>query len=135
VDIQLRSEEDHKNLVEQGFTLVELLIVILVMGILVGLVVFALGNIQNNSTGKACATEADTFETAVAAWKANNQPVPAGSPTGDAVAVTGLWAASTGTLAKAPKYFKAGALVAGTDDYKFTYTAGADTVTKGAKCV
>jgi len=36
-----RSQGDHKSVIEQGFTLVELLIVIVILGILAGIVVFA----------------------------------------------------------------------------------------------
>ncbi len=69
---QPRSEADHKNLVEQGFTLVELLIVIVIMGILAGIVVFAVGNLTQSATQNACKTEADTFVTAFQAYKAES---------------------------------------------------------------
>lgn len=69
---QPRSEEDQKNIVEQGFTLVELLIVIVIMGILAGIVVFAVGNLTDSAEKNSCITEADTVRTAVAAWKAAN---------------------------------------------------------------
>ena len=76
---QPRSEQDHKNIIEQGFTLVELLIVIVIMGILAGIVVFAVGNLTRSANQNACKTEADTFETAIQAYKARAGP-PRGVP-------------------------------------------------------
>jgi prepilin-type N-terminal cleavage/methylation domain-containing protein len=72
VQTELRSEADHKNPIEMGFTLVELLIVIVILGILAGIVVFAVGNLTSNAANHACATEMNTFETAVQSWYAQN---------------------------------------------------------------
>ena len=80
--IQLRSEEDHKNILEQGFTLVELLIVVVILGILAGIVVFAVGNLTDNAGANACKTEAQTYATAFQAYKAQNSgSAPAGADT------------------------------------------------------
>jgi general secretion pathway protein G len=69
---QMRSDQDHKNIIERGFTLVELLIVIVILGILAGIVVFAVGNLTSNAKTNACATEKSTIVTANEAYKANN---------------------------------------------------------------
>jgi prepilin-type N-terminal cleavage/methylation domain-containing protein len=75
----VRKEED-KNLLERGFTLVELLIVVVILGILAGIVVFAVGNLTDNAASNACKTEGETFATAVQAYRAQNDGnLPAGA--------------------------------------------------------
>jgi prepilin-type N-terminal cleavage/methylation domain-containing protein len=73
---QLRSTED-QNIIEKGFTLVELLIVIVILGILAGIVVFAVGNLTSNAKTNACSTEKSTISTALEAYKAQNGAYPA----------------------------------------------------------
>jgi general secretion pathway protein G len=74
-----RSRED-QNLFERGFTLVELLIVIVILGILAGIVVFAVGNLSSNAKTNACSTEKSTISTALEAYKANTGSYPADGP-------------------------------------------------------
>jgi len=76
---QKRSDQDHKNLIERGFTLVELLIVIVILGILAGIVVFAVGNLTSNAKTNACSTEKSTITTALEAYKAQTGSYPQGS--------------------------------------------------------
>jgi prepilin-type N-terminal cleavage/methylation domain-containing protein len=71
-----RSHEDHKNVLQRGFTLVELLIVIVILGILAGIVVFAVGNLTSNAKTNACATEKSTISTAAEGYKANTGAYP-----------------------------------------------------------
>ena len=68
---QLRSHED-QSIIERGFTLVELLIVIVILGILAGIVVFAVGNLTSSAKTNACSTEKSTIITADEAYKAQN---------------------------------------------------------------
>jgi prepilin-type N-terminal cleavage/methylation domain-containing protein len=56
---------------EHGFTLTELLIVIVVMGILAGVVVFAMSGVTNHAKSSACSTEKQTIDTAEDAYYAN----------------------------------------------------------------
>ena len=74
---KLRSERDHQNIVEQGFTLVDFSIVIVILGILAGIVVFAVGNLTSNAKTNAYATEKSTIVAALEAYKAQNGSYPA----------------------------------------------------------
>jgi prepilin-type N-terminal cleavage/methylation domain-containing protein len=79
---RIRSDKDHKNLIEQGFTLVELLIVIVILGILAGIVVFAVGNLTSNAKTNACATEKSSVTTAAEAYKAQMGVYPTAAVAG-----------------------------------------------------
>jgi general secretion pathway protein G len=57
-----------------GFTLIELLVVIAILGILAGVVVFAVGNLTGDAKDSACEIELRTLETAVEAAKGSSNP-------------------------------------------------------------
>jgi general secretion pathway protein G len=57
---------------QRGFTLVELLIVVLILGILAAVVVFAVGGIQNRGRNASCTIEVREVRTAIEAYKAQN---------------------------------------------------------------
>ena len=57
---------------DKGFTLVELLIVIVILGILATVVVFAVAGVTEKAQGNACATTKKTLQTAIESYKAEN---------------------------------------------------------------
>jgi prepilin-type N-terminal cleavage/methylation domain-containing protein len=59
---------------ESGFTLVELLIVIAILGILAGVVVFSIAGITDDGKTAACKTEASVLRTAQEAYYAKTTP-------------------------------------------------------------
>lgn len=61
---------------QSGFTLIELLVVIAILGILAGVVVFAIGGITDNGTKSACEIEKRTVRTAIGAYRAKNAAYP-----------------------------------------------------------
>lgn len=57
---------------EDGFTLVELLVVIVILGVLAGIVVFAVGGVTNKSAQAGCKADVSTVQTAEEAFYAQN---------------------------------------------------------------
>jgi prepilin-type N-terminal cleavage/methylation domain-containing protein len=68
-----------ENRIEHGFTLVELMIVVAILGILGGIVVFAVANLTGNAQSNACASEKSTIGTALDTFKAQTAAYPAAS--------------------------------------------------------
>ena len=63
---------------EKGFTLVELLIVIVILGILTGIVVFAVSGITDRGVTAACKSDKKVVEVAVEAYYAKWSVYPDG---------------------------------------------------------
>jgi prepilin-type N-terminal cleavage/methylation domain-containing protein len=61
---------------EGGFTLIELMIVIVILGVLAGIVIFAVGGITDNGNVAACKSDVKTVSVAVEAFKAKNGNYP-----------------------------------------------------------
>jgi general secretion pathway protein G len=74
--------------------LVELLIVIVILGILSGIVVFAVGNMTTNAKTNGCTAEKTTLSTALEEYKAQAGVYPA--------TITGLTAGSGALLKSTP---------------------------------
>jgi prepilin-type N-terminal cleavage/methylation domain-containing protein len=74
----LRSSEDwsEKNLPQKGFTLVELLVVIVILGILAAVVVFAVSGSTSKAKDSACKSELSSLQTAVEAYNASTGSYP-----------------------------------------------------------
>jgi prepilin-type N-terminal cleavage/methylation domain-containing protein len=75
--VQRRFSFKDKNLVQRGFTLVELLVVIVILGILAAVVVFAVGGITYKGKSSACQIEVRSVNTAIQAYYAQNTAYPA----------------------------------------------------------
>jgi prepilin-type N-terminal cleavage/methylation domain-containing protein len=56
----------------EGFTLVEILVVIVILGVLASVAVFAVGGIADNSKKSACKADVTTVQTASDAYYAQN---------------------------------------------------------------
>ena len=61
---------------EEGFTLIELMIVIVILGVLAGIVLFAVRGITDRGTTAACKTDQSTIQTAVEAYVAKHGTNP-----------------------------------------------------------
>lgn len=62
---------------QDGFTLTELLIVVVILGVLAGIVVFAVSGITDRGVRTACVADKKTVQTAVEAYHAQNNTWPA----------------------------------------------------------
>src|SRR5262249_27445912 len=95
----LRSSEDwsEKNLPQKGFTLVELLVVIVILGILAAVVVFAVSGSTTKAKDSACKGARSPLQTAIEAYNAST----GNSPT----AMSQLYTGTSKFLRSAPKNY------------------------------
>ena len=70
--IRASEEWQDKGALAKGFTLVELLVVIVILGILAAVVVFAVNGISDRGQKSACDTDEQILRTAVEAYRAQN---------------------------------------------------------------
>jgi general secretion pathway protein G len=83
-----------------GFTLVEVMVVIVILGMLAGIVAFAMTNSTSNAAANACKVEAQSFQNAVNAAPANKPAVAldGNKPQTDAVTLNGAGLLSSANL-------------------------------------
>jgi prepilin-type N-terminal cleavage/methylation domain-containing protein len=62
---------------QRGFTFVETLVVVLVLGVLAAVVVFSVGDITHRGKNPSCQAEVSAVRTAIGDWKAVNKGNPA----------------------------------------------------------
>lgn len=72
---------------EAGFTLIEMLIVVIILGILAAVVVFGVSTFRKDSATQACTTDVKTVGTAAEAYKAKTGAYPAGATDADRIGV------------------------------------------------
>jgi len=100
---------------DEGFTLIEMLIVVIILGILAAVVVFGVSTFRKDSVETACKTDKKQAETAIDAMIAKNSKAPAEVADGSAPA------------GASPDYLKSWPANA---DYRMNYeTAGGATPT------
>jgi len=70
--VRSRNNIGNKSLIKKGYTLVELLVVIVILGILAAVVVFAVSGITNKGASNPCTIEVRTVNTALQAFSAHS---------------------------------------------------------------
>lgn len=68
-------EKKKRQMGQGGFTLIELLVVIAILAVLAGLAVIGIGAMRDNANKTSCKADADTLETAVAAYRVESNDV------------------------------------------------------------
>jgi prepilin-type N-terminal cleavage/methylation domain-containing protein len=115
---------------EAGFTLIELMIVIVILGVLAGVVIFAVGGIQDTGKSAACKSDVKTVSVAVEAYLAKNGVLPTALD-GGAASVTDVVHAPNRFL-RAQAGLGATTLANTSGGYTVTYDPATGDVTSGS---
>jgi type II secretion system protein G len=85
----MRAAEPDPARPSAGFTLVELLVVIVILGVLAGVVIFAVSGVTSKASSNACQTDVKTVENALEVWKAQSGTYPSVGTPGQTQLTTG----------------------------------------------
>jgi prepilin-type N-terminal cleavage/methylation domain-containing protein len=94
--VSTETVSSRRSIGDCGFTLVELLVVVTILGILAGIVVFSVAGITGNGQAAACATEKSTIVTAEETYFAK---------TGTYTTTAGLTSGPNAFLATQPTWY------------------------------
>jgi prepilin-type N-terminal cleavage/methylation domain-containing protein len=95
----VRRHMGDKNRVEQGFSLIELLVVVAILGVLAAVVLFAVGGIRDRGRTSACKAEVSTVNSATQAYFAENRFYPNSTPPDTSVPDLGVTLEASHVLA------------------------------------
>ena len=73
----MREHFEDKDVIELGFTLIEVVVVVTILGILAATVVFAVDRITDRGHSSACKSEVASLNSAIEAFYAKTEPNPA----------------------------------------------------------
>lgn len=107
---------------EHGFTLIEMLVVVLILGVLSSIAVIGVASARRTSAVQACSTDWQTFDTAIKSYGVDHLSPTTGLPDYSGLATNALTVLSTGTT----KYLSSAAISDPTK-YRLTVSASGST--------
>lgn len=111
------TRDNGRNPSDTGFTLIEMLVVVLILGIVSSMAVFAIGGARRTSAVQACNTDWQTFDSALKAYGVDHLLPATGQPDYSGLSTNALQVLATGD----PKYL-ANTAVADPSKYAISVT-------------